>query len=102
MVQHTDSFPILLDGKNLLMSLPIEKQEKALKLINEIMDKKKATVKQLQVLMGYLNFLTKAIFAGQTFTHHMYAKFSQCLEHFKCSSSIKQDRIKTLKLYHHV
>ena len=59
---------ILMDGKNRVLSLPIEKQKKALCLINEMIDKKKVTVKQLQVLTGYMNFLTKAIFAGKTFT----------------------------------
>ena len=33
-------------------------------------------VKDLQVLTGYLNFLTKAIFAGRTFTRRMYAKYA--------------------------
>ena len=47
---------ILMDGKNLVLSIPIEKQKKALKLINEMLDKKKATVKDLQILTGYLNF----------------------------------------------
>ena len=59
---------ILMDGRNLVFSLPREKQEKTLHLLNEIMDKKRATVKQLQVLTGYLNFLTKATFVGRTFT----------------------------------
>ena len=67
---------ILLDGANLLLSIPIEKRDKALKLLNEFSDKKKATIKQLQVLTGYLNFLTKAIFVGRTFTRRMYAKAS--------------------------
>ena len=84
------------------MSLPIEKCDKALRLINEIMDRKNATVKELQVLMGYLNFLTKAIFAGRTFTHHMYAKFSQCIAHGIQATGGKQNRSKTLKSYHHV
>ena len=33
-------------------------------------------MKQLQTLTGYLNFLTRAIFAGRTFTRRIYAKFS--------------------------
>ena len=66
---------ILMDGKHHLLCIQIEKKEKALRLINEILAKKKATVKQLQVLTGFLNFLTKAIPAGRTFTRCMYAKF---------------------------
>ena len=67
---------ILLDGKRLLLSIPLEKQEKALKLLNDLTGKKKITVKQLQVLTGYLNFLTKAIVPGRTFTRRIYSKYS--------------------------
>ena len=67
---------ILMDGERLFLSIPMEKQEKALRLLNEITEKNKITVKQLQVLTGYLNFLTKAIHSGQTFTRRMYAKFT--------------------------
>ena len=77
---------ILLDGRNLILALPLEKQRKALNLLNDIRDRKKSTVKHLQVLTGYLNFLTKAIFTGRTFTRRMYNKFADC----------------NLKLYHHV
>ena len=83
---------ILMDGERLLLGIPLERQQKALKLLNEILDKKKSTIKQLQVLTGYLNFLTKVIFAGCTFMRRMYSKCSQ----YKTSSS------KPLKLYHHV
>ena len=55
---------ILIDGKNLRLFIPLEKRDKALALLNIIFDKKKIMVKHLQVLMGYLNFLTKAIFPG--------------------------------------
>ena len=79
---------ILLDGRRLVLSLPIKKQQKALRLLNEITGKKKLTVKQLQVLTGYLNFLTKAIFPGRTFTRHIYAKYS--------------NRNRQLKQHHHV
>ena len=79
---------ILLDGEHLLLSIPIEKQEKALKLLQDISGKKKVTVKQLQVLTGYLNFLTWAIFAGRTFNRRIYAKYS----------SVN----KKLKQHHHV
>ena len=67
---------ILLDGVNMILSIPLEKREKVLKLLNVFCDKKKATIKEIQVLTGYLNFLTKAIFAGCTFTRRMYAKAS--------------------------
>ena len=39
-------------------------------------DSKKAAVKNLQELCGYLNFLCKAIFPGRPFIQRMYAKYS--------------------------
>ena len=53
------------------------------------MNKKKATIHQLKVLTGYLNFLTKAIFAGRTFTRRMYSKYADAAA-------------KGLKQHHHV
>ena len=79
---------ILLDGKNFVLSIPLDKQEKARKLLEYFQDKKKATVKQLQVLTGYLNFLSKAIFPGRAFTRRIYAKYSGAKD--------------KLKPYHHV
>ena len=86
---------ILLNGTTYTMSIPLNKQEKALKLLNDLTGKKKATVKDLQILTGYLNFLTKAIVSGRTFTRRMYAKYSQI-------QNIKLKNGKGLKLYHHV
>ena len=65
---------ILLHSGELMLSLPIEKQEKVLRLLKDMCNRKKATIKQLQVLTGYLSFLTKAIPAGHTFMRRMYAK----------------------------
>ena len=65
---------ILLNGESLTLSIPLDKQMKALNLLNLLLAKKKTTVKQLQVLTGYLNFLTKAIVPGRTFTRHLYSK----------------------------
>ena len=91
---------ILMDGKKLVLSIPIEKQKKALNLINEMLDRKKATVKELQILTGYVNFLTKVIFAGRTFTRRMYSKYAiadKCAEWEGSSSSLNK-----LKSYHHI
>ena len=81
-------FRNLLDGTNMVISIPLEKQQKAVNLLNTFEGKKKATVKQLQVLTGYLNFLSLANFAGHAFTRRIYAKYS--------NSSRK------LKQYHHI
>ena len=55
---------ILLDGRNLILAIPEDKRLHAVNLLQEIRDKRKVTVKQLQQLCGFLNFLSKAIFPG--------------------------------------
>ena len=67
---------ILLDGVNHTLSVPIEKRESAIQLIQEILKMKKVMVKKLQKLCGYLNFLCKAIAPGRAFVCRMYAKYS--------------------------
>ena len=80
---------ILLDGAQRIMSIPLEKVQKTTNLLNVFLDKKKATVKELQSLSGLLNFLGRAIFPGRAFTRHMYSKFSESLSG-------------KLKPYHHI
>ena len=80
---------IMLDGVNFTLSIPEEKRDKALVMLELFSDKRKSTVKHLQVLTGYLNFLSRAIVPGRAFTRRIYAKFSNL------------DRTK-LKHYHHV
>ena len=82
---------IMLDGKYQLLSIPLEKQERALKLLNDLTGKKKITVKQLQVIAGYLNFLTRAIFAGRTFNRRIYAKYAKVNAQLKPHYHIKVD-----------
>ena len=83
---------ILLDGRNMLLALPADKCDKAKKMLQWMLSKKSATVKELQRLTGILNFLTKAIFAGRVFTKRMYAK----------CSNLKNKQGFKLKEYHHV
>ena len=85
---------ILLDRRRLILSIPIEKQQKALNLLKGVTESKKITVKDLQVLTGYLNFLSRAIFPGRTFTRRIYAKFA--------SYTDKKGNRKPLKPYHHI
>ena len=67
---------ILLDGRHFRLCIPLEKREKAIQMLQLIMSKRKATVKELQSMCGYLNFLCKAIFPGRLFLRRMYAKYS--------------------------
>ena len=59
---------ILLDGEHFLLVIPVEKKLWAIELLEKFSGKRKAIVGDLQALCGFLNFLTKAIFAGRTFT----------------------------------
>ena len=89
---------ILLDGRSMTLSIPLEKCDRALYLLNKLADKHKATVKELQTLCGYLNFLGKVIFAGRMFTRRMYAKYSSVVNANKFPGAVKTK----LKQYHHV
>ena len=59
---------ILLDGRNYVLVIPIEKKQKAEFLLKKMIDSTKATVRDLQALCGYLNFLGKVIHPGRVFT----------------------------------
>ena len=67
---------ILIDGINRCIAVPEEKRNRAITQLNYLLDKKKATVKELEKLVGFLNFLSKAIVPGRMFTRRMNAKFS--------------------------
>ena len=84
---------ILLNGQDRMLSVPLEKRQRATLLLMHFLSKKKATVRELQQLCGYLNFLTRAIFPGRAFLRRMYAKYAGCLKTSKNSK---------LKAHHHV
>ena len=84
---------ILLDGQNLVLSIPLEKRSKALKMLGHLMSKKLCTIKELQKLTGFLNFLTKAVFPGRAFTRRIYAKYAGC---------VMPKSGNGLKHYHHI
>ena len=88
---------MLLDGEFKIIVVPQDKQIKAIKMLEYFVDKKKATVKELQSLAGFLNFLTKAIVPGCTFLRRMYTKFPGAL-----TSQPIQVKDAILKKYHHV
>ena len=82
---------ILLLGDLKLLSIPIEKKEKALKMLDCMLSRKKATVKQIERLMRVLNFLTRAIFPGRAFTRRIYVKISK-----------EENNNYKLRSYHHI
>ena len=65
---------ILLNGRTCMLSIPEDKRHKALGLINWAIQQRTVTIKFIQRLTGMLNFLSKAIIPGRTFTRMMYKK----------------------------
>ena len=86
---------ILLDGYNHCLCVPLDKKTKALNLLRWILNKRSATVKEIQSLSGYLNFLNKAIVPGRAFTRRMYAAVTldnlKQHHHVRISEEFKND-----------
>ena len=82
---------VLLNGRTLTLSLPKDKVERALYLLQTYMRNKKATIHFIQRLTGTLNFLNKVITPGRTFTRRMYDKLK-----------LTDNSGQPLKQYHHV
>ena len=86
---------MLLDGDELCLAISEEKRNKARHQLNNIINKRTTTVKDLQSLTGLLNFLTKAIVPGRAFTRRLFTKIPAYIY------GLQQRRIK-LKFFHHV
>ena len=77
---------ILLDGRYHVLAVPEQKRTKALNQLCSLIDKKKATVKELECLAGLLNFLHRAIVPGRAFTRRMYSKFAGVISYDKVAN----------------
>ena len=68
---------MLIDTVTQTVSIPVEKIERTIQLLDKILDKKgakcKVTLKQLQKLCGFLNFLCRSIVPRRAFTRRLYA-----------------------------
>ena len=82
---------ILINGVTHTLSIPENKRNKALELINWAIQRKKVTIKFIQRLTGTLNFINRAIVPGQAFTCGMYTKLK-----------ITNENGELLKPHHHV
>ena len=79
-----------------VVCIPVEKIEKAVKLIHRIQASKKhkATILQIQQLSGFLNFLCRAIVPGRAFTTRLYSLISNKLQphhHVKILLDVRED-----------
>ena len=82
---------ILLNGIIHCLCLPEDKRIKAVNKLKSMINKKKATIKEIQELTGILNFLSRAIIPGRAFTRRMYAKLRKT-----------KGKGQILKQHHHV
>ena len=82
---------ILLNGKTYTLGVPQDKRNKAIGLIRWMINKKNATILNIQRLTGILNFLHRAIVPGRTFTRRMYDKLTWC-----------DNKGNKLKQFHHI
>ena len=85
---------LLINTVTQTVSIPTEKVTRAQNLIQEILGKKKVTVKQLQRLCGFLNFLCKCIVPGRTFTRRLYSYFNSSMKpfhHVRVNTDMKKD-----------
>ena len=83
---------VLLNGKSRTLSIPIEKKNKALELLNIAIQKKMMTIKFVQKITGTLNFLNRVIVPGRAFTRGMYTKLKM----------VNKKTGQKLQLHHHV
>ena len=88
---------LLIDSIKQVVSVPIQKIEKGLLMIQQTMNKKKLTLKQLQKICGFLNFLGRSVVPGRAFTRrlYMYTKGKEVAlkphHHIQVNAEIKKD-----------
>ena len=64
---------LLIDTAKQIISVPIDKVNRALIMISKMLKKRKTTLRDLQRLTGFLNFLGKGLVPGRAFTRRLYA-----------------------------
>ena len=89
MAEIIEFIGVLLNSRQKVLHIPIDKKIKTINLLNWAINKRKVTVKFIQQLTGMLNFLHRVIVLGRVFTRRMYHK-------------IKSDKTSKLKSHHHV
>ena len=77
-----------------IISILVDKIERVILLLRDILSRKKTTVRQLQKLCGHLNFLCCCIVPGRAFTRRLYAYFSSSMKpyhHIRVNGEMKGD-----------
>ena len=86
----------LIDMRRRLVSIPVDKVNRAEKLILEMLLRKsrKCTVHQMQKLCGFLNYLCRCIIPGRAFTRRLYSYTGGNMlphHHFRITGEIRSD-----------
>ena len=87
---------LVIDTLNQRICIPIDKVTRAVGLISTVLERpgKKTTLRELQNLTGFLNFLGKAIVPGRTFTRRLYTYTSGVLKahhHIRVNGEMRLD-----------
>ena len=97
---------MLIDTVAQTVSVPISKIEKAIDLIQTVLNKvsRKITMKDLQKLCGFLNFLCRCIVPGRAFTRRLYAytagKDLKPHHHIRVTGEMRSDLTMWLQFLH--
>ena len=72
---------VLIDSKNQVVSIPLDKRLNAMQIIKYVLDHKKVLVRKVQQLTGTLNHVCKGIVPGRAYTRQIYRKFVGLKQH---------------------
>ena len=98
---------LLIDTVHQLVLLPKEKIAHGQQILNDMLNRKskKTTVHELQKLVGFLNFLGRAIVPGRVFTRRMYSYTSSPSlkphHHIKINNELRGDLLMWQSFLHH-
>ena len=67
---------VIMNGAAKILQIPEDKKNKARNLLNGMIARRTATVKDIQEMTGLLNFLAKVIVPGRLFTRRMYKRIA--------------------------
>ena len=90
---------MLVNSVTQTISIPIEKRDKAVSLLWEILNSEKTTMLRIQQLAGLLNHLGKAIVPARAFTRRFYMKCVGLKQHhhIRVDKKLKYDWVTWLK-----
>ena len=69
---------IILDNKNMVAKLPMDKVQRIIEFIGNLMGKKKCSKRDLLQLLGNLNFASRLVLSGRSFDSYFDQPFHNC------------------------